>query len=327
MLPIDKVHIENFKSIESLDFGCRRINLLLGEPNVGKSNILEALSFTSNVKWRRHVRSWVRMQSMLDLFHNRNIESQVRINLGRTMTRLSYRGGQYEQSFAENNVQFFAAANYNVDGTYSGGMATPIPALFDKLKFYRFSVRESFPDQNAGPLIPPDGPNLLSVLLTNKTLREQVKALFVKFNLRIVLKPRESIIETQIEPEEDVAIAFPYSISSDTLQRVVFFLAAIESNKGSVLLLEEPEAHAFPYYAKYIAERIAQNRDNQYFITTHNPYFVLSILEKTPKDEVAVFRVYFEQFQTKMKMLSEKGVDEILNEGVDAFFNLSNLAS
>lgn len=56
---------------------------------------------------------------------------------------------------------------------------------------------------------------------------------------------------------EDIIFAFPYSLASETLQRLVFYLAAIHSNRESILTFEEPEAHAFPYYTKYLAERIA----------------------------------------------------------------------
>jgi AAA15 family ATPase/GTPase len=42
------VNIHNFKSISDLELeDCRRINLFIGYPNVGKSNVLEALSLFS----------------------------------------------------------------------------------------------------------------------------------------------------------------------------------------------------------------------------------------------------------------------------------------
>lgn len=118
-------------------------------------------------------------------------------------------------------------------------------------------------------------------------------------------------------------ISFPYSTISETLQRIIFYLTAIYSNKDSVLAFEEPESHAFPYYTKYLAERIALDKNqNQYFISTHNPYFLTSILEKTPKKELAVFLTYFEHHQTKVKPLSQRDIEEILDRGVDAFFNI-----
>lgn len=39
---INSVSIENFKSVKSVTLSdCRRINVLIGRPNVGKSNLLE----------------------------------------------------------------------------------------------------------------------------------------------------------------------------------------------------------------------------------------------------------------------------------------------
>ena len=48
---ITTLDIKGFKSVKSIRLDCRRINLLIGEPNTGKSNILEALGFLS---WWAH---------------------------------------------------------------------------------------------------------------------------------------------------------------------------------------------------------------------------------------------------------------------------------
>jgi len=42
---IRKLKIENFKSIQSLDLGLGRFNILIGENGSGKTNILEAIAF------------------------------------------------------------------------------------------------------------------------------------------------------------------------------------------------------------------------------------------------------------------------------------------
>ena len=41
---ITTLRIQNFKSIKDVEMKPRRVNILIGEPNVGKSNILEAMS-------------------------------------------------------------------------------------------------------------------------------------------------------------------------------------------------------------------------------------------------------------------------------------------
>ena len=100
-------------------------------------------------------------------------------------------------------------------------------------------------------------------------------------------------------------------------------MAAILSNKDWVLVFEEPESHTFPFYTKYLAELIALDQaENQYFISTHNPYFLLPMLQKSPKDDIAIFATYFEDYQTKIKPLSEKQVGELVE--MDVFSNLDS---
>jgi len=38
---IRNLEIQNFKSIKYLQLDCKQVNIFIGEPNVGKSNILE----------------------------------------------------------------------------------------------------------------------------------------------------------------------------------------------------------------------------------------------------------------------------------------------
>jgi AAA15 family ATPase/GTPase len=131
---------------------------------------------------------------------------------------------------------------------------------------------------------------------------------------------RERKIEL-IKDYEDVIISYPYSLLSDTLQRIIFYLAAILYNKKSVMAFEEPEAHAFPYYTKYLAEIIAlEENNNQYFISTHNPYFLIPILGKSPRDQIAIFVTYFENYETRVRPLTEEQVQQITE--IDIFSNL-----
>ncbi len=90
--------------------------------------------------------------------------------------------------------------------------------------------------------------------------------------------------------------------------------------------MEEPEAHAFPHYTKYLAELIALDKNkNQYFITTHNPYFLRSLIEKSPKNDVAVFITYYEDYQTKVIEFSGDKLEKILEYDVDVFFKIDEL--
>lgn len=44
MVNIDRIHIENFRSVNNLDVIFDKINALIGPNNAGKSNIMKALS-------------------------------------------------------------------------------------------------------------------------------------------------------------------------------------------------------------------------------------------------------------------------------------------
>ena len=145
-------------------------------------------------------------------------------------------------------------------------------------------------------------------MLSHKNLRSLVNESLSPFGLRLGLRPQEHKIEV-LKEFEDVIVGYPYTMISETLQRLFFYLSAIIPNEESVLVFEEPESHAFPYYTKYLAELIAlDENDNQYFISTHNPYFLLPIIEKSPKEELAVFLTYFRDYETKVKLLSESEV-------------------
>ncbi|MBE0516265.1 MAG: AAA family ATPase [Methanophagales archaeon] len=314
---IQTLEIENFKSIKHLKMDCRRINLFIGEPNTGKSNILESLGLLSHSYYKRYseeLKQFVRFETVSNQFYDDNLEDKIKIRVDQKVFHLEFREGRFVGSY--NNQEAF---RYGYEGKFMGepGLDELMP-----FKYYKFEVRRDFPRQESEFLLPPSAANLLALILAHKNLKRLVRQLFETCGLRVVLKPQENKIEVQKE-REDIIISHPYSLVSDTLQRVIFHLVAIETNKNSIIMFEEPEAHAFPYYTKYLAERIALDQNNnQYFISTHNPYLLLSILEKAPKDDVGIFITYFENYQTKVKPLSEKELEEIMGMGIDIFFDI-----
>jgi predicted ATPase len=191
----------------------------------------------------------------------------------------------------------------------------------DYCKFYRFVPKSTFPEKASAFLLPPSGANLLSLLLQNRELVAEVAAPFLSRGLRLGLRPQEDKIEV-LKDFENIIVSHPYHLSSDTFQRLVFYMAALRTNSNSVLVFEEPEAHAFPYYTKYLAESIAlDERGNQYFVSTHNPYFLLPVLEKTLADDIAIFITYYEDYRTKIMQLPPEDLERIFDE-IDVFSNI-----
>ena len=315
---IKTLEIKNFKSIKQLKLDCKRINILIGEPNTGKSNILEALGIFSFGAYSsgNEFRNFVRFERMSNLFCDENLDEPVWIQLDDINLTLQFKNGSFQvEIFSKDNLISTLAGNYNEFRSQGGSLGKLYP-----FKYYKFAVQNIFPRLESEFLLPPSGPNLMSLMLTHKELRSLANDMFSNFGLRLGLRPQENKIEV-IKQLEDIIVSYPYSLTSDTLQRTIFYLFAILSNKDSILVFEEPESHAFPYYTKYLAETVAlDEKNNQYFIATHNPYLLLPILEKAPKEDVAVFIAYFEDYQTKVKPLRAKDMEQIME--IDVFSNL-----
>jgi hypothetical protein len=327
---ITKLSIANFKSIRQLDIDCKKVNVFIGEPNTGKSNILEALAFLS---WCGHaetsrLRDYVRFQSVQNLFYDQLLDAEIMISasvgsLSREKTLLSgvpdaelhvrFKHDTFELRRERGSAPFAAM-------DYQGNLRNV--TAYDQcgdIKFFRFKDLTKYNESGAGGLKSPDGTNLFSVVFSSRALRETVAEFFRKYGLKLVLKPQEKIFELQRQTD-DLVFAFPYALTSDTLRRIIFYTVAIVSNRESVLIFEEPESNAFPYYTKYLGERIALDETNQFFLATHNPYLLSAIIEKGRKEDVQVLITYFKDYQTEVKPLTADEVSELME--ADPFFNL-----
>jgi AAA15 family ATPase/GTPase len=71
---IEQLDIKNFKSIKDLNFPCKKLNIFIGEPNSGKSNIIEALSLQSQSALDQYLnKEMFRYNSIGDMFYDFNI--------------------------------------------------------------------------------------------------------------------------------------------------------------------------------------------------------------------------------------------------------------
>ena len=331
---IKKLSVKNFKSIKELEIDCRKINLFIGEPNTGKSNILETLGLLSWFGYNNApLTEYIRFQSMQDLFCSGDFIDQsveIKIDIERR-TGLAGIGIDTKIEFQGDRFLFFAGArlkdggsdtlakgslDYSGEGSRSGN----IPDL-KSIKPCMFDKQTDFQWKESSFLMPPHGSNMFAVVMGNKRLRELMSQFFEDYGFKLVLKPREKTFEI-LKLGQGVIFSYPYILTPDTLQRMIFYTIAMESNENSTLVFEEPESHTFPYYTKFLGEKIALDESNQYFIATHNPYFLLSVLEKAPEDDVNVFIAQLKDYQTKVKRLDDEEVSELMD--YDPFFNLDS---
>ncbi|MGB7992566.1 AAA family ATPase [Methanoregula sp.] len=345
---ITRLQIEHFKSIESLDIECNRINIFIGEPNTGKSNILEALAFFTFYDQIAEgsfekLSSYIRFKDLSNLFTDGLLDHDVSLKITRNVVieNVILAQPNDERNVITEEIRITPESNnyrsydrikmgtetiekgqftYNFSGEGSGGGSGNRGNL-SSVKYYVFKELPEYTDIKTDSLTPPFGANLVSLIRAHKNLQQKVKDLLKTEGYRLLVKPHDKQIEI-IKDSEDISYGYPYVVMSDTLKRIIFYMLAIHSNKNAAIVLEEPESQTFPYYTKHLAEEIALDDENQYFIATHNPYLLRSIIEKAPKIKVNIFVVSTEEYLTKVTKLDSHNVRDLLES--DPFFNLSS---
>ncbi len=330
---ITDLYIRNFKSVKDVNLKCSRINVFIGEPNTGKSNILETIALMhlfvdrykkytkSDLSFIFRISQWNQLFPWRDLSQAISVEAivddmhiiRVKLQYNELIKWIDVLSGD-NLITALNPIEL----NYDLDPEKDGIV---------RFGFYRFRSISRFPSRESRFVVPPDAPNLPEVIrVKGRELIVELSRLFSEYGLELVIELPQGLMRIQhtiYEEEIPIVASLPYSILSDSLKRIVFNLAIVQGNEKMVIALEEPEAHTSPYYVKYLAEKIARDeKGNQYFISTHNPYFLVSLLEKAPKEDVNVFVTFLENRKTKVKILTDEQKENILDMYLDVFFNL-----
>lgn len=318
---VQKVSIRNFKSVKELAFEARKVNVFIGQPNSGKSNILEALGLLSFIGAGSDLGTRVRFKHPAELFFDRDASSGSLVEADKFIARIILEGREcrLEVSSDGNTI---ASARMGLDGQGGSGSysekRTPFrPYTFDASKDYKGSA--------PGPLEIPHGTNLVGVLTSNKSFRQGVKELLASKGLKLQFHVGDSELSVA-KDLDDLIYSYSYPTVSETLRRIIFYMAVLESNRDAVVILDEPESHTFPFYTKYLAERIGLDPTNQFFLSTHNPYLLQSIVQKTPVKDLAIFITYMRDYQTRLRQLTDAETASLLDPPTgsvaDVFFNL-----
>jgi AAA15 family ATPase/GTPase len=320
---IEPVHIQNFKSIRDLKFNAKRINLFIGEPNTGKSNIIEALAFFAQGALN-HFGEIFRFKTIADLFFDQKVTKELNVKAGDWEFSLKFTGAHFQGVFLQSVNPQTVIPRTQIQMDYSRLVGWSEPKT--PLRYYRFKPLDLFPNGQPGTLNPPFGDNLVAVLYSNEELRQKIGSLIRSKGFRLQLKPTDNELLIAKDVNDEL-YSYPWKSVSETLRRVIFLMVVLETNQKATLLLDEPESNTFPFYTKYLAERIALDESNQFFLTTHNPYLLSSIVEKAPPKDLAVFVTRMEKFETKLAQIPDTRLPELLELDSDAFFNLDKLVA
>ncbi|MCW1921206.1 AAA family ATPase [Luteolibacter arcticus] len=334
------VSIRNYKSIRSLDFESRRVNVIIGEPNCGKTNVIEALSLfhLSSVK---NAQTCLRARLPSEMFWDQDIGSPISVIVGGLKLEVGLHSGAVVAVGKQSGPHLSIQGEY-AEGTSLIKFSLILPgdlAKFPKMSGgegvtakwpqsicpYWFLPMEDFSSHEVVRLAPPFGENLATLLSSRKEARQTAAEVFDRGGFNLEVRPRENRLGLT-KSFDGITVSIPFSSSSETLRRILFYRLALETNSDSVLLLDEPEANTFPLFTKLFAEQMAaDDRGNTFFLTTHSPYLLGSLIEKTPKEDLAIILCHMENFETKARVLEQTEVQELLDLGPDAFFNLDRL--
>lgn len=319
---IHDIEIKNFKSIRHAKIeDCRRINVFIGYPNTGKSNILEALSVIQVTKFgAKNLHDFFRFEDAAELFFQANTREASIISLNRAQSIFT--------QYVVNGGVSFRAAEYLPDATFLPINAPDtIMELVDVYR-YTFSIGRNINEAvTYKHLQSPFGENLFLMLREHHQLRKAVNDVLGDYGLRLLIDKTKNELRLLKSIDEDSIFQLPYTLLADTIQRLIFFQTAVNTNKEAVLLFEEPEAHMFPpYIGRFMSDMMYDGNNNQFFIATHSPFILNDLMEDLEAKELSIYAVGYKNDtgETAIRRLADEEITEIYQYGIDLFFNLES---
>jgi energy-coupling factor transporter ATP-binding protein EcfA2 len=295
MIVYNHLKIENYKNIPHADLTLKPINLVIGKPGTGKTNLMEATAmlglrylYPTPTYWQRMVRFTQPLDWFPNLKSNKVIKAEVSKGvLARTLTvrfNEETREGMMElylfDKFDDQRTSLFVSPfegnkfKISPRTLLENDESCPIrPYCFD------LSIANSkrlFADNY---LEPPFGKNLSLLVEPNTDLGLLFESHLKSAGYRPVIEAGSGKIKlARIYDLENFYGAIPFEAISESWQRYFFLFAGLVSNQKAFLLYDNPASGLHTEHIELFAEQLAENDQNQYLISTHHPLLIKSIL-------------------------------------------------
>jgi AAA15 family ATPase/GTPase len=333
---INNIEISNFKSIKHLKIdGCKKINVFVGQPNAGKSNILEALGLFGSLNEK--LTPLVRYNKNDELFFEGDILSNITILLDQVALEIiDKKHKSFNGIFSNYKDEMIPTMGFesNLLYGYHTKSKKELSIGYEQkdcrsVKYYNFNkdleLKLNFKHNESHYSSVFD--SVGSVLSREPKLREEVNNLFKQNNLKLFIERHTDELKIFKEYQDGTIFSLPYNMIAETLQRLIFYKVAILSNYKSVLLFEEPEAHCFePYILEFTNGVKYDEKDNQFFIVTHSDFIIKEFLrDEESKENTNIYLVNNIDGETQVKLLKKNKNEDVYEYGMNVFFNFESL--
>ena len=281
---LKQIEIVRYKNLKNVTIDLKRFNVFIGEPGVGKSAILETLAL-----WQLFIAKQTLSDDLV-----LKIDSWSELD----GTRVIYQDTECSVELCISDADKYYVVEYGKhpvallprDKLTILWVNDTEELMRPKLIYYKFG-EPTIDLINIDYLVPPFGYNMDYLLRRNKWLK-------------------------------GIARNYGYEGSYDALpepiRRYLFYLAIAETNKNASISIDDVTCLYQPL-SKVAAERIADDADNQYLISTYDETVLISLIQKSPAKDLNVYVV-------DKGSVKRADPEKILDLSCDVYFNLDIIA-
>ena len=199
---LSTLEIQHFKSIKQMNLRPKRVNVFIGEPNVGKSNILEAISLLgaccSRATTKKFMEEFIRYEEISNLFFDDDLSIPINVKSDKLNAHLRYHLNNIDVADLTVGDSIFIDSVLNLENKSPHEINKLLENVLSNANFYSiisnkgqrsnwslssffyspvkpFLYKESTEISNKFPkyLLPPHGDNLFTIITQNSELRAQ----------------------------------------------------------------------------------------------------------------------------------------------------------